>query len=150
MAKEVVLVDPLALGEATNGGGTQAEEAALRKIDATEMEVVSVSSDEPPNVVKVAQSSRAEGPSTLVRVGCDPHRWGSPCLTWSDRNQPGAPPVFVLDNVEEQGDWEWLQGGCKTFNNALSLALLALQNVIHPTARYVEPGRSLSFAFFPL
>jgi hypothetical protein len=49
MAKEVVLVDPLALGEATNGGGTQAEEAALRKIDATEMEVVSVSSDEPPN-----------------------------------------------------------------------------------------------------
>lgn len=53
-AKEAVPVDPSALGEATDGGGSQAEEAALRKPDAAEAKVVSVSFDEPPNVVEVA------------------------------------------------------------------------------------------------
>jgi hypothetical protein len=37
----------------------------------------------------------------LMRVGCDPFLWGGPRLTWSDWNQSEAPPVFVLDDVEE-------------------------------------------------
>jgi hypothetical protein len=65
--------------------------------------VVSVSSDEPSNMVEVAQPSCIKGPATLVRVGHDPYQWDGPRLTWSDRNQPGAPSIFLLDDVEEQG-----------------------------------------------
>jgi hypothetical protein len=63
--------------------------------------VVSVSSGEPFDLVEVAQSSRFKGPTTLMQVGHDPVQWGGPRLTWSDWNQPEAPPVFVLDDVEE-------------------------------------------------
>jgi hypothetical protein len=72
------------------------------------MEVVSVSSNEPSDMAKVAQSSYVEGPMALVWVGCDPYQSGGSHLTWSDQNQPGAPPVFVLDNTEEQGYWDRL------------------------------------------
>jgi hypothetical protein len=68
-----------------------------------EVEVVSVSSGEPSDMTKVAQPSHVEGPMTLVRVGRDPYQWGGPRLTWSDRNQQGALPVFVLDDIKEQG-----------------------------------------------
>jgi hypothetical protein len=64
---------------------------------------VSASSDEPFDVIEVAQSSHGEGPTALVLVGCDLYQWGSPCLTWSDRNQLEAPPIFVLDDTEEHG-----------------------------------------------
>jgi hypothetical protein len=74
-----------------------------REPDVTEVEVVSVSSGEPSDMAKVAQPSCVEGPMTLMRVGRNPYPWNGPCLTWSDRNQPGAPPIFVLDDIEEQG-----------------------------------------------
>jgi hypothetical protein len=51
-----------------------------------------------------------------MRVGGDPYQWGSLCLTWLDQNQPGAPSVFMLDNIEEQGYWDRLLAGCQTFN----------------------------------
>lgn len=88
--------------------------------------MVSVSSGEPSDVAEVAEPSRAEGPAALVRVGRDPYQWGGPRLTWSDRNQPGTPPVFVLDDAEEQG-------------YVLGLA----------AARYVGSGGYSSFWFSP-
>jgi hypothetical protein len=89
---------------------------ASREPDVTEVEVVSVSSGEPSNLAKVAQPSRVVGPMALMWVGRDPYQWGSLCLTWSDQNQPGAPSVFVLGDIEEQGYWVRLQVGCQTFN----------------------------------
>jgi hypothetical protein len=50
-------------------GGSQAKETALREPDVTEVEVVSVSSDEPSDLVEVAQPSCVEGPMALMRVG---------------------------------------------------------------------------------
>jgi hypothetical protein len=73
-----------------------------REPDVAEVDVVSVSSGEPSNMAEVAQPSCDEGSTTLMRVGHDPYQWGSPRLTWLDQNQPGAPSVFVLDNIEEQ------------------------------------------------
>jgi hypothetical protein len=58
---------------ATIGGTTQAEEAASREPDVAKVEVVSVSSSEPSDMAEVAQPYRAEGPTTLVRVGHDPY-----------------------------------------------------------------------------
>jgi hypothetical protein len=54
-------------------------------------------------MAEVGQSSRTEGPKALMRVGHDPYQWGWFRLTCSDRNKPGAPPVFVLDDAEDQG-----------------------------------------------
>jgi hypothetical protein len=81
-------------------------------------------------MTEVAQSSHVEGPTALVRVGRDPYQWGGPRLTWSDRNQQGALPVFVLDDVKEQGYSDRLQAGCPTFNQTLSLALSTLHDDI--------------------
>ncbi|CAD6265970.1 unnamed protein product [Miscanthus lutarioriparius] len=115
---------------AAAGGGSQAEEAASREAETAEVEVVSVSSGEPSDVAEVTKPSRTEGPVALVRVGRDPYQWGSPRLTWSDRNQPGTPPVFVLDDAEEQGYWDRLQSRCEGFNKTLSLALSILHEDI--------------------
>jgi hypothetical protein len=54
-------------------------------------------------MIEVAQPSHVEGPIALVQVGRDPYQWGGPRLTWSDKNQQGAVPVFVLDDIKEQG-----------------------------------------------
>jgi hypothetical protein len=105
------------------------EEVALREPDDTEVEVVSVSSDEPSNMAEVAQSSHTEGPTTIMWVGHSPYQWGL-CLTWSDRNQPEAPLIFVLDDAEEQGYKDRLQAGCQSFNKTLSLALSTLHDDI--------------------
>jgi hypothetical protein len=67
---------------------------------------------------------------TLMRVGHDPYLWNGPCLTWSDQNQPGAPPIFVLDDIEEQGYYDQLQPGCQTFNQTLSSMLSTLHDDI--------------------
>jgi hypothetical protein len=90
------------------GGGSQAEEAASREPNVIGVEVVSVSSGEPSNLAEVAQPSRVEGSMALMQVGRDPYQWGGLRLTWSDQNLPEAPPVFMLDDVEEQGYWERL------------------------------------------
>jgi hypothetical protein len=55
------------------GGGSQAKETALREPDVTEVEVLSVSSGEPSDLVEVAQPSCVEGPMALMRVGRDPY-----------------------------------------------------------------------------
>jgi hypothetical protein len=52
------------------------------------------------------------------------------CLTWSDWNQLEAPPVFVLDNVEELENWGLIQAECQTLNQTLSLTLFVLHNDI--------------------
>jgi hypothetical protein len=70
-----------------------------------------------------------------VQVGHDPYQWGGPRLTWSNRNQPGAPPVFMLDDVEEQEYWDWLQAGCYTFNQTLSSALSTQHDDIRPAGQ---------------
>jgi hypothetical protein len=99
------------------------------------VEVVSVSSGEPSELVEVAQSSHTEGPATLMRVGRDHFQWGGPRLTWSDWNQLEAPPVFVLDDVEELKHWSQIQAGCQTLNQALSSALSVLHNDIRPAGQ---------------
>lgn len=43
--------------------------------------------------------------SALVRVGADPHAWGSSRVTWRDQADPEGRPVFVLDDAEEAGLW---------------------------------------------
>jgi hypothetical protein len=58
---------------AAAGGRSQAEEAASCEPDVVKVEMVLASSSEPSDVVEVAQSSRAEGPTTLMRVGHDPY-----------------------------------------------------------------------------
>jgi hypothetical protein len=99
------------------------KEAASHESDVIEVEMVSVSSGEPTDMAKVAQSSRVKGPAALERVGCDPYQWGGLHLTWLDQNQLEAPPVFVLDDAEEQGYWDRLQAGFQGFNKTLSSAL---------------------------
>jgi hypothetical protein len=94
------------------GGGSQAEETVTGGPDFVEVEVVSVLFGEPSDLAEVTQSSHAEGPAALMWVGHDPFQWGGPCLTWSDRNQPEASPVFVLDDVEELEHWNQIQAGC--------------------------------------
>jgi hypothetical protein len=111
------------------------EEAASREPDVAKVEVVLVSSDESSDMAEVAQPSRTEAPAALVWVGRDPYQWGGPRLTWSDRNQPVAPPVFVLDDAEEQGYWDWLQVRCQTFNQTLSLVLSTLHDDICPAGQ---------------
>ncbi|XP_066353306.1 uncharacterized protein [Miscanthus floridulus] len=134
-AEEAALEAPSTRVGAAAGGGSQAEEAASREAETAEVEVVSVSSGEPSDVAEVAEPSRAEGPAALVRVGRDPYQCGGPRLTWSDRNQPGTPPVFVLDDAEEQGYWDRLQSGCEGFNKTLSLALSILHEDIRPAGQ---------------
>lgn len=63
MVKESMPEDPLAQVGATTRGGSHD----------TEVEVVLVSFDEPSNMAKVAQPSRAEGSTSLVQVGRDPY-----------------------------------------------------------------------------
>jgi hypothetical protein len=70
-----------------------------------------------------------------MRVGHDPYQWGGLCLTWSDQNQLEVPPVFVLDKVEEQEYWGWIQAGCQTFNQTLSSALSILHDDIRPAVQ---------------
>jgi hypothetical protein len=99
--KEVVPEGRLAQVGSAVGGGSQAEETVTDGPDVIEVEVVSVSSGEPSDLAKVAQSSRAEGPMALTWVGHDPFQWGGLRLTWSDRIQPEAPLIFMLDDVED-------------------------------------------------
>ena len=75
-----------------------------------------------------------------MRVGHDPYQWGGPRLTWSDQNQPEAPPIFVLDDAEEQGYWDRLQSGCEGFNKTLSLALSILHEDIRPAGQVRRVG----------
>jgi hypothetical protein len=67
--KEATPEDPSAQVRSAVGGGSQAEEAASREPDVTEIEVVSVSSGEPSDLAKVAQPSHIEGPTALMQVG---------------------------------------------------------------------------------
>jgi hypothetical protein len=48
------------------GGGSRAKETTIGRPDVVEVEVVSVSSDEPSDLAKVAEPSRAEGPMALM------------------------------------------------------------------------------------
>jgi hypothetical protein len=121
----------------------------LREPDVVEVEMVSATSDEPFDVAAVAQSSRAEGPTTLVRVGCNLYKWGSPCLTWSDQNQLEAPPIFVLDDTEEHWYWDRLQAGFQGFNKTLSSMLSTLHNDIGLAGYVRQVGWMLIVWFFP-
>jgi hypothetical protein len=44
-----------------------------------------------------------------------------------DQSQPEASPVFVLDDVEELDACSWIQTGCQTLNQALTMVF----NVLH-------------------
>jgi hypothetical protein len=100
--------------------------------DTVEAEVVSISSGEPSDLAKVAQPSRVRGSVALAWVEHDPFQWGGPHLTWSDRNEPEAPPVFVLDDIEELESWSRIQTGCQTLNQALTTTFNVLHNDIYP------------------
>jgi hypothetical protein len=93
-------------------GGSRTEETATGGPDVIEVEVVSVLFGEPFDLAEVAQPSYTEGPVTLMWVGHDPYRWDSPRLIWSDQNQPEAPLVFVLDDVEELEYYWRIHTGC--------------------------------------
>jgi hypothetical protein len=87
------------------------------------MEVHTISSDECPRrrgkeAANAEMASTAEGPvvpvlevpsareaSAIVRVGADPHTWGSSRVMWQDRADPEGRPVLVLDDAEEAGQW---------------------------------------------
>jgi hypothetical protein len=68
-AKEATPKDPSARVGSATGGGSQAEEVASRKPVVLEVEVVSVSSDEPSDLAEMAQPSRVEGLAALMWVG---------------------------------------------------------------------------------
>lgn len=82
---------PSIQAEAIIGEGGQAKEMAPREAGAPEVDMVSISSDESPEVceppcaglevVDRAESSRAGGSSALVRMGLDPLWWGGPRVT---------------------------------------------------------------------
>jgi hypothetical protein len=106
------------------------DDAVMGSPGAVEGEVVSISSSEPSDMAEVAQSSGTGGSTTLVWMGHDPFQWGGSRLTWLGWSQLEAPPVFVLDDVEELDAWSRIQTGCQSLNQALTIAFNALHDDI--------------------
>ncbi|XP_004971790.1 skin secretory protein xP2-like [Setaria italica] len=69
--------------------------------------------------------------STLASVGPTPKAWSGTTLRWMSRDDPHR-PLFTLDDVEEWGKGQAVQGGLVNVHTALSSAMGELDGVVIP------------------
>ncbi|XP_004974654.1 skin secretory protein xP2-like [Setaria italica] len=82
--------------------------------------------------------------TTLVPVNPVPKAWGGPTLRWMSREDPPR-PLFMLDDAEEWGKWQAVQGRLANVHAALSSVMGELDGVVVPDGQALQEcsqGRS--------